>query len=349
MKKTNCLVGCLLLVAWHGFALDAALFCKPAQEHHPETWFHFIGGNVAASGVTADLEAIRDAGISGVQFFHGQFGGPWPGVSPQIPCLSPQWDDLVRHVASECQRLGLTFKMQNCPGWAMSGGPWIAPSNAMRNLVFSRTDVRSGSGAGVQLPLPSQTREEWRDYQDIAVLAFPTPEGDTGKPLVPSSVANAMFRDPFAGKKASFSALSGTNVYSTEFTFDKPVTLRSVGLPSPSQLNHGWSYEIGMEVWVEALTPNGPRQVAHWELPQGCWQDNEPITIACDDESSARWRFSFRNRRDVNLAFIRLSSAARESNWEGLAATTLRGLVRVPGPDGADGCGRPRLFGGAFR
>lgn len=330
MKKTNCLVGCLLLVTWYGFALDADLFCKPMQEHHPETWFHFIGGNVAAAGVTADLEAIRDAGISGVQFFHGQFGGPWPGVSPQIPCLSPQWDDLVRHVASECQRLGLTFKMQNCPGWAMSGGPWIAPSNAMRNLVYSRTDVRPGTGASVQLPLPPQTKEEWRDYQDVAVLAFPTPEGDTGKQLVPASVSNPMFQDPFAGKKASFAAMSGTNAYSTEFSFERPVVIRSVVLPSPSQLNHSWSYEIGMEVRVEALTPNGVKEVAHWELPQGCWQDNEPITIACDDEASARWRFSFRNRHDVNLAFVRFSSAARESNWEGLAATTLRGLVRVP-------------------
>ena len=67
---------------------DAGAFQTPPAVHHPQTWFHFIGGNVAKEGVTADLEAIAAAGISGVQFFHGQFGGPWPGVDNQIQCLS---------------------------------------------------------------------------------------------------------------------------------------------------------------------------------------------------------------------------------------------------------------------
>ena len=56
-----------------GAAPDAA-FRAPPKESHPETWFHFIGGNVAKPGITADLEAINGAGISGVQLFHGQFG-----------------------------------------------------------------------------------------------------------------------------------------------------------------------------------------------------------------------------------------------------------------------------------
>jgi hypothetical protein len=106
---------------------DGAAFSKPPKVYHPETWFHFIGGNVAKPGITADLEAISGAGISGVQFFHGQFGGAWPGVEPQIQCLSGSWDDAVRHAAEESQRLGLRFTMQNCPGWAMAGGPWITP------------------------------------------------------------------------------------------------------------------------------------------------------------------------------------------------------------------------------
>lgn len=65
----------------------------------PETWFHIIGGNASKEGLTADLEAIRDAGLSGIQFFHG--GGhsgvtPWPGLEDrQIPCLSAAWDDLT--------------------------------------------------------------------------------------------------------------------------------------------------------------------------------------------------------------------------------------------------------------
>ena len=68
--------------------LDPQAILAPSREQHPETWFHFIGGNVSKPGITADLDAIKRAGISGVQFFHGQFGGPWPNVLPQIQPLS---------------------------------------------------------------------------------------------------------------------------------------------------------------------------------------------------------------------------------------------------------------------
>ena len=94
---------------------DAVAFQGPSKVFRPETWFHFIGGNVATQGITADLEAIERAGIEGLQLFHGQFGGAWPGVEPQIKCLSGSWDGAVRHVAEECRRLGLRFTMQNCP------------------------------------------------------------------------------------------------------------------------------------------------------------------------------------------------------------------------------------------
>ena len=123
---------------------DISNFRTPPRINYPQTWFHFIGGNVSAEGITEDLEAIAGAGISGVQLFHGQFGGPWPGVEPQITALSPMWDDVVQHAAKEAHRLGLRFTMQNCSGWATSGGPWIEPSNAMRHLAWSRTDASAG-------------------------------------------------------------------------------------------------------------------------------------------------------------------------------------------------------------
>ena len=48
-----------------GFGLhDRAAFVAPDKVFYPETWFHFIGGNVSLEGITADLEAIAEAGIS---------------------------------------------------------------------------------------------------------------------------------------------------------------------------------------------------------------------------------------------------------------------------------------------
>jgi len=76
---------------------DLKVFKKPYKVYCPETWFHYIGGNVAKSGITADMEAIAGAGFSGIQLFHGQFGDPWPGVTPQIPCLSDSWDEATSY------------------------------------------------------------------------------------------------------------------------------------------------------------------------------------------------------------------------------------------------------------
>lgn len=104
-------------------------FDAPPRNCYPETWYHFINGNVTKEGIAADLDALKAAGVSGVQFFHGGGIGtePWPGVPEPLDCLSAKWDDCVRFIADECHARGLTFKMQNCPGWSMSGGPWIKP------------------------------------------------------------------------------------------------------------------------------------------------------------------------------------------------------------------------------
>ena len=78
---------------------DSQAFITPGRVHYPETWFHYIGGNVSHEGITADLEAIASAGISGVQLFHGQFGGRWPATTDSIACLSEHWDAAVKHTA----------------------------------------------------------------------------------------------------------------------------------------------------------------------------------------------------------------------------------------------------------
>jgi hypothetical protein len=46
-------------------------FQSPPKVYLPETLLFFIGGNVSKEGITAALEAIAEAEISGIQFFHG--------------------------------------------------------------------------------------------------------------------------------------------------------------------------------------------------------------------------------------------------------------------------------------
>ena len=165
--------------------VDAARFAHPDRVFYPEIWIDCMCGNLSERGITADLEAIAEAGFNGVQLFFGNRGTAWPGVE-QVEVLSPQWESFVRHAADEAHRLGLRFTLQNCAGWAMAGGPWIAPVDAMRHLVMSRTDVQGGD-VDVALPVEVEYLADWCDYRDVRVLAFPTPKGDTGEALVSAS------------------------------------------------------------------------------------------------------------------------------------------------------------------
>ena len=285
-----------------------------APDNRPETWFHLIGGNVSREGLTADLEAIRDAGYGGIQFFHGQVGKAeaWEGTTEQIPCLSAKWDEMVAFVADECARLGLTFKMQNCPGWSMSGGPWIAPSNAMRKLAFS--SARIAGGPVPALPVPEAYRDADSDWRDIACLAFPTPVGADRGELSPIGTADE------------------GNV--RQFNFEEPVTVRTLELPSPVDLDHNTCYRPETHVKFEAVRDDGPAQVVReFDYPQGCWLDwGVPFSVACAETTAKRWRLTVTAPHPIRLGAVKLLASARPDNFEARAAWTLRGEIVDPTP-----------------
>jgi hypothetical protein len=314
--------------------LDADAFQKPDKVHYPETWFHFIGGNVSKAGITADLEAIAGAGISGVQFFHGQFGGAWPGMEDkQIACLSPLWEDVLQHTAQECKRLGLRFTMQNCPGWSTSGGPWITPENSMRHLVWSRVDAEGGKTVEISLPKPQPSNEDWRDYRDVAVLAFPVPLDDSAEPLAPQIIEGSggyAWKDCFSAKAITLPPASQTQAHRVDITFPRATVVRTIEFSSAQRFNHAWCYEPGINIKVEAVFDNGQTQlVLNTDMPPSNWQDEYPVSLACDEVAGiSKYRISITNQHDMNIGSVRLFSAARKNNWEAEAGWTLRGLVR---------------------
>ena len=316
---------------------DEAAFVDPPKVFRPQTWFHYVGGNVSTEGITADLEAIAAAGFSGVQLFHGQAGydGMWPGNESRIACLSERWDDAVRHTAAECRRLGLRFTMQGCPGWAMAGGPWIEPENAMRHLAWSRTDVEGGDD-GIVLPVPDGCAEEWRDYRDVAVLAFPCPAEDTGAPLVPRRAEGSVGADWVhllgAGGAAPLHLAPTTEAepYTVDVWFDEGTCVRTFEFPCVQALNHAWCYEPAVRVRIEAFDASGSGvEVLDTELPQSNWQDDRPLTLSCREaEGAVRYRVSVVNGHDMVLPYLRFYSGVRKNSWESEAGWTLRSIER---------------------
>ena len=314
MKLALTAVG--LLVAWTGCAGERAML------RGPETWLELMGGNVSKAGLRMDLEAIRDAGISGVQFFHiGDRGGPdqkgrviWPGCEDsQTPCMSAGWGDLVRFMGEECERLGLALTVQNCPGWSQSGGPWVDLDHCQRDLRMGRVDLKGGEA--FRLPeIPASYRDADSDWRDVCVLAFPTPAGDAEDPIL---------------KPAKIEKLGDNRV----FRFAAPVTVRSLVLPGVDTWNGSHAYEMPwMRIALDVETPQGWKVVVRSPLPTTNWRDYvETFTLACGEETGSAWRFRFEHDWPIRAyGEPRLSSAPRMTDWEGKSARTLRSLLREP-------------------
>ena len=309
-------------------ASDEAAFRQPDKVFYPETWFHFIGGNVSKEGIDADLEAIAGAGLSGIQWFHGHFGGPWPQTGTQIRALTPAWEDMVSHLSRKADSLGLRLTIQTCPGWAMAGGPWIEPKDAMRMLVWSRTDEMKEGDIVLKLPKGQPSDEPWRDYQDICVLAFPTPEGDTGEWLQPADVAaeDPLMKAIVEGTNDKPLTLAEGSAFSAEFTLPEGEVIRTLQLPPVGQFTHDWVYDPGIHVTLDAITADGVRKnLVDADLPMGNWQDYfYEIVFACNEvKDAARYSFHLTSAHPAVLHYFRISSAARKNSWRGEAGWTL--------------------------
>jgi len=94
-------------------------FQNPPVAARPQTWWHWMNGNISREGITADLEAMADIGLGGANIFNVSCDIP---VGP-VNYLSPEWLGLVHHAASEAKRLKLELGIKNCAGWSTSGGP----------------------------------------------------------------------------------------------------------------------------------------------------------------------------------------------------------------------------------
>ena len=308
-------------------AQDERAFATPSAVFRPETWFHFIGGNVSREGIEADLQAIADAGISGIQWFHGYFGGPWPATGTQIKALTPEWEEMVGYMARKADSLGLRLTIQTCPGWAMAGGPWITPENAQRRLVWSRTDLQGGVAQSIRLPAGQPSEEAWRDYRDICVLAFPTPLGDTGTPLRPQEIRTEEedWKALFEGSGKAVRLAAGSE-HQVTFTLPAGSVIRTLELPNPGEICYNFVYDPGLHVTLTAELRDGSlRTLVDAGFPRSAWQhaDGE-ICLACPEEPDAvRYSFTFRNAHPSSLGFVRFWSAARKNNWRGEAGWAL--------------------------
>lgn len=178
-------------------------FKNPPDTARLWVYWTFQDGHYSMEGTTADLEAMKKAGIGGVLRMDCSIDGiPFGGT----PYLSEKWQKQFVHAVRECERLGLEFTTITGPGWTGTGGPWIKAKQSMQHLVPASVTTKGPAKFDQILPLPeprissyhnNQTAQMKKEisgfHQDVAVFAFPRCE-----PVIADIQEKALFiRNPF--------------------------------------------------------------------------------------------------------------------------------------------------------
>jgi hypothetical protein len=326
-------------------ALEAK-FRNPPAAARPWTFWYWMDAAVSREGITADLEAMKAAGLGGAYLMPIKGPTAPPRIEPPAIQGTQVWYDLVRHAMEEADRLGLEFAMHVCDGFATAGGPWITPEMSMQRLVWSRIDVDGGETGrmlDVRPPRPA-TREDY--YRDVAVLAFPSPEGAG----VSTRTVTPQITTSEVGFDAAFLANDATQPNAPrwrsdrpgwiEFSFDEPFTARSMTV-----WPDGANYEA-LRLRVEARDEAGEfRVVKQLIAPRHGWQEGEqPWTFSLPATASTAFRFVFdpagsepgaedldsaKWKPVLKIRGVELSSEARIDAFEGKSGAAWRVAPRT--------------------
>jgi len=159
-------------------------FRDPGKEARPRAYWNWLNGDVSHTGLTRDLEEAKDKGLGGLLMWDTEAMRNQDGFVPAgPPFMGPESVDAIHHAMNEARRLDLELGLVCSSGWN-SGGSWVPPEMASKNL-FSAGVIITGPGQIKQeLPFPQVPRNcpkgadglpSW--YLDVAVLAWPDSEG----------------------------------------------------------------------------------------------------------------------------------------------------------------------------
>ena len=311
-------------------------FQKPPMTAHLGAYWYWLGGNVTAEGITADLEAMRDVGISQPMLFSIGKSDKNSPVSPPADALTEHWWQLVQHAVEESERLGLTLAFNCCDGWATASGPWITPEMSMQHVVWSDQTVAGGREFSGKLARPPSLEDY---YRDIAVLAMPFPEewDQTSSGLRAKITANLPLKvdDPQTITNPS----NHEEIVDTEedgwiaYAFERPFTLRSITVHTPSPFGYSPGvYRAANSLEVQASDDGVTfRTIGRLEYPKHGWQTDLTTLTHAVPQTTARYFRLMHHKippqpyeeeydfgQDTRLRFysIMLSSEPRIHHWQ---------------------------------
>ena len=182
----------------------ASMHSRQADREWPEVsstarpwtrwWWH--GSAVDLATLTTELEAIKAAGLGGVEItpIYGVRGGE----SRFIAYLSDDWMQMLAHVVDEGQRMGIGVDMATGTGWPF-GGPWVGDDHAPRRLVFKTWTVEAGQAVSEPISIQQAPLVRAIGNQIYEVTerqpGEPPPTGSTQQPLTRREVRPIRIED----------------------------------------------------------------------------------------------------------------------------------------------------------
>lgn len=130
-------------------------------------YWHWLSGNISEEGVTADLEAMKRAGID--RAFIANIGlQPHEAPTGNVHFMSDEWWRILHTALKKASELDIEIGIFNSAGWSQAGGPWVKPEQSMRRVATVHRTAKGGGLVRLQLPTPSA------DFSDVKVLAYPS-------------------------------------------------------------------------------------------------------------------------------------------------------------------------------
>ncbi|HWI93833.1 MAG TPA: glycosyl hydrolase [Flavisolibacter sp.] len=302
-------------------------FQSPPPSASPWVFWYWYQASVSKEGITADLKAMKEAGMGGAYLMPIKGPANPPLMDSVVVQLTPQWWAVINHAFTEAKRLDLKFAIHVSDGFALAGGPWITPELSMQKVVWTQKNISGGKPFNEVLEQP-ETIENY--YKDIAVFAFPSMKGAgvstrTVIPKITSSKNDAaaqLLIDP--NNKKNFSSDEPCWI---QYEFDQPFTCRSIIIHSK---NNYQANRLTVETSNDGKTFS---TLAQLEPPRHGWQDwDADYTHSIPSTTAKYFRFVYNNegsepgaedldaakwKQSLKLSGLELSSEARIDQYEG--------------------------------
>jgi len=312
---------------------ETTAFQPTIESSKPWVYWYWMKSAYSKAGITADLEAMKQAGIAGAYLMTIKGPANPPLLEPPVLQLSPEFWDMIHWAFKEADRLGLKIAFHGADGFAVAGGPWITPEMSMQKVVWSTTEIAGGKSVNTKLPVPQHYKDY---YKDIATFAIPIKEYQASSQIqlpkvTTSNNTDASFlADPKKDDNFKFAEKGWI-----QYEFAQPFKCKSIVIETKGR-------DFQAQRLIVEVSDNGIDFKFHERMvaPRHGWQDMDfahthtitPVTAkyfrfvydpvgtepGAEDLDFAKWK------QNLKVSKITLSNQALIDNYEGKSGAVWR-------------------------